>query len=61
MKSDTGVKTAVVCEYRGAPTTRLDTPQDYFMNTDTASLSFPTFLGTPQLVQCRDDDYIGLG
>lgn len=37
------VKTTVaVREHCGAPTAQLYTPQDYLMNTDTASLSFPT-------------------
>ncbi len=45
-----------VCEYRGAPTTWLYTLRDYLMNTDTASLNFPTFLGPQQLILCKKDD-----
>ncbi len=56
-ESDIAVKTTVaVCEYDGAPTTQLYTPQDYVMNTDTVLLSFPTFLGLPTLMLCKKDD-----
>ncbi len=48
--------TIAVCECHGAPTTRLYTAQDYLLNTDMMSLSFPTFLGLPQVILCRDDD-----
>ncbi len=51
-------KTTVVCEYHRAPTTQLYTWWDYVMNTDMMLLSSPTFLGHPQLILCRDDDYI---
>ncbi len=61
-ESDMAVKTTVaVCEYGGAPTTQLYTPQDYLMNTNLASLSFPTFLGLPQVIRCRKDDLISHG
>ncbi len=40
-------------------TTWLYTPQDYFMNTDTTRFSFSTFLGLPQEIQSRNDDYAG--
>ncbi len=51
------VKTTVaVCEYPGAPTTQLYTPQGYLMNTDTALLSLPTFVGLPQLMLCKKDE-----
>ncbi len=49
-----------VCEYTeqyNKSTTGLYTPQDDVMNTD--KLSFPMFLGLPQLILCRKDDYIG--
>ncbi len=58
-ESDTAVKTTVdVFEYCGALITRLHTPRDYLMNTDTALFSFPTFLGLLQLTQCKKDDLI---
>ncbi len=50
--------TTAVCEYHGALTAQLYTPQDYLMDTDMASISFPTFLKLPQLILCRNDDYI---
>ncbi len=56
-ESDMEVKTtAAVCEYYRAPTTRLYTPQDYVLNTDVTLLSFPTFLGPPQMILCRNND-----
>ncbi len=58
VESDMAVKTTIaLCEYHGAPTTRLYIPRGCVMNTDTALLSFPTFLGLPQLILCRNDDY----
>ncbi len=50
-ESNMAVKTTVtVCKYHKTPTTRLYTPWNYLMNTDTASLSFPMFLGLTQVV-----------
>ncbi len=40
-----------------APSTQSSTSQDYVMNTHTM-LSFPTFLGLPQLIQSRNSKYI---
>ncbi len=36
------------------------TPWNYVMNANTMSLSFSMFLGFPQLIQCRNDDYMML-
>ncbi len=57
IKSDMAVKTVLWLNTRSCKT-QLYTPCDYIINTDTTLLSFPTFLGLPQLIQSRNDDYI---
>ncbi len=55
------VSFVAVCEYNGAvEQTCSINLQNYVMNTDTTSLSFATFLGLPQLIQCKKEDYIML-
>ncbi len=50
--------TVAVCEYHGAPTTHLNAPWENVMNTNMTLLSFPAFLGPPQLLLCRNCGYI---
>ncbi len=52
-------KQCCVWKKHWALTTQLYTPQDYFINIDMTWLSFPTFLGLPQEIQGRNDNYAG--
>ncbi len=54
--ADMAVKTELCVKTLSSYNTTLS-PQDYFMNTDTTWFSFPTFLGLPQDIQSRNDDY----
>ncbi len=46
------------CVEKQSGTTRLCRSPDYILNTYTTLLSFPTFWGLPELIQCRNDDFI---